>query len=274
MVRFPGLGLAFSIQPVAVNLFGVNLYFYAICIVLGIAVAMILCYQSKEKFGVSFDFVFESLIPAVLIGLIGARIYYMAFNWKNNNLSLFQLFNIRNGGLAIYGGLLTGLIVILIRCKKYKINCLNFLDYVVPFIAIAQSIGRWGNFFNKEAYGTETANLFRMGMMTSNGYQEVHPAFLYESIATLTIFIFLRILQKNRKFKGQIFYFYLFLYGGIRMLIEGIRVDSLMFQNFRISQILSGAIFVVSGIMLLKNGLKWIDKPLKREKLLKKSIKS
>jgi len=260
MIHFPGLGLAFPVQSIAMKILGFNIYFYAICIVLGISVAMILCYQSKENFGVKFEFVLESLIPAVFIGFIGARIYYVAFNWEKYDLSLLQLLNIRNGGIAIYGGLLTGLIVILIRCKKYQINCWDFLDYVIPFIAIAQSIGRWGNFFNKEAYGTETTNLFRMGIMTANGYQEVHPAFLYESIATFAIFIFLRNLQKNRKFKGQIFYFYMLLYGGIRMLIEGIRIDSLMFQNFRISQILSGAIFVVSSIMLLKNRRKCIDK--------------
>ena len=221
-----------------------------------------------------FEFVLESLIYAIFIGVIGARIYYVAFNWKISEISLRNILNVRSGGLAIYGGLIAGGLVIARKCQKNKVNILDFLDYSVPFVALAQSIGRWGNFFNQEAYGTETRNIFRMGIQTIEGYKEVHPAFLYESITTLVIFMILRIMQKNRKFKGQICYLYLFLYAGIRILIEGIRVDSLMLGNFRISQILSIAIFVVSGIMLLKNGLKWIDKPLKHEKLLKKSIKS
>ncbi len=273
MVRFPGFGLSFSIHPIAFRLFGVNVYFYAICIVTGIVVALLLSYRSKEKFGIPFDFLFESLIPSISIGLIGARIYYIAFNWKNSHLSLTEVFDLRNGGLAIYGGLIAGMLVVLKKCKKAKINPFDFLDYVVPFIAIAQSIGRWGNFFNQEAYGTETTHLFRMGISTPEGYQEVHPTFLYESISTLLIFILLRILQKNRKFKGQIFYFYLFLYAGIRMVIEGIRVDSLMFQNFRVSQILSGAIFVFSSIMLLKNRQKSRDNRQDCVKMMKKVYK-
>ena len=124
------------------------------------------------------------------------------------------------------------------------------------------SFGRWGNFFNQEAYGIETTSIFRMGIDTIDGYREVHPAFLYESISTFLIFLILRILQKNRKFKGEIFYFYLLFYSGIRTIIEGIRVDSLMFQNFRISQVLSSAIFVFSSIMLLKKVQKWMHKGL------------
>ncbi len=257
MVYFPTLNLSFKVHPVAFELFGIDIYYYAICIVVGIVLALILCYQSKEKFGIDFDFVLESLMVAVFIGIIGARIYYIAFNWKNHDLSLNTILNIRNGGLAIYGGLLAGGFVLLRKCRKYKVNHLDFLDYIVPFVAIAQSVGRWGNFFNQEAYGSETTNILRMGINTLEGYKEVHPAFLYESIATLLIFMFLKKMQKNRKFKGQICYFYLFLYAGVKMFIEGIRMDSLMLGNFRISQILSVAIFVVSGIILLKKRKKY-----------------
>ncbi len=259
MVYFPGLNLCLKINPIAFNLLGMDIYYYAICIVGGIVVALLLCYQSKEKFGVDFNFVLESLIIAIVIGVIGARIYYVVFHWKNRPMALVELFNFRNGGLAIYGGLLAGGLVIFERCRKFKVNCLDFLDCIVPFIALAQAIGRWGNFFNIEAYGPETSNLFRMGISTLQGYKEVHPTFLYESIATMMIFIGLRNLQKKRKFKGQIFYLYLFFYAGIRMLIEGLRSDSLMLGNFRISQVLSIAIFVVSGIMLLKKIKKYTD---------------
>ena len=259
MIYFPSLNLFFNINPIAFHVFGLNIYYYAVCIVGGMVLSLLLCYQSKEKFGVDFSFVLESLIIAIFVGVIGARIYYVVFHWKNSQISLLDLLNIRNGGLAIYGGLFAGGLVILERCRKFKVNCWDFFDYIAPFIALAQSIGRWGNFFNREAYGTETSNFFRMGISTLEGYKEVHPTFLYESMATMMIFIILRNLQKNRKFKGQIFYLYLFFYAGVRMIIEGLRSDSLMLANFRISQVLSIAIFVVSGIMLLKKIKKYTD---------------
>lgn len=260
MIYFPGFHLSFQINSIAFRIFGINVYYYAICIVVGIVLAIILCYQSKEKFGIKFDFLLESLMIAIIIGLIGARMYYIAFNLKNGQISLKTIFDVRNGGLAIYGGLIAGGLTILYQCKKNKVSSLDFFDYLMPYVALAQSVGRWGNFFNKEAYGTETSHIFRMGIHTIDGYKEVHPAFLYESIWTFLIFIILRILQKNRKFKGEICYFYLFLYAGIRMIIEGIRIDSLMLGNFRISQILSIVIFVVSGIILLKKSRKYIKR--------------
>lgn len=216
----------------------------------------------------------ETLLIAVLVGVVGARIYYALFNWEKYRISPSKIFELRDGGLAIYGGLIAGAVVIFEKCKKKKINPFDFFDYIVPFVAIAQSIGRWGNFFNQEAYGTRTTNIFRMGIQTLEGYKEVHPTFLYESIATFLIFVILRILQKNRKFTGEIMYFYLLLYAGIRSMIEGLRVDSLYLGNFRISQILSCVIFVVSGIMLLKNFRKQKQKEKNYEKLWKKSIKN
>lgn len=257
MVNFPGLGLHLNVPQIAINLFGVNIYWYAICIVLGIVVAFVLGAKSEEKFNVKFDFVFENLTFAIIFGVIGARLYYVLFNLDYYLRNPINILRIRDGGLAIYGGLIVGFIVIFQKCRKRNVNVLDFLDYILPFVALAQSIGRWGNFFNKEAYGTETASILRMGLNTENGYQEVHPTFLYESISTLIIFIILRKMQNNRKFKGQICYFYLFFYSGIRMLIEGVRSDSLMFGNYRISQVLSIVIFVVFGIMLLKKYIKY-----------------
>lgn len=257
MISFPGLNLSFDVKPVAVNLFGVPIYWYAICIVVAIVVALVLCYKSKEKFDIEFDFLFSTLLVAIIFGFVGARVYYVVFNLGKYINSPLKIFNIRDGGLAIYGGLVAGGLVIIHRCKKFKVSRLDFFDYLAPFVALGQAIGRWGNFFNQEAYGTETYNLLRMGINTAEGYKEVHPAFLYESISNFLIFLILRKCQKNRKFKGEIVYLYLFLYSGARMLIEGIRMDSLMFENFRISQILSIAIFVISGIMLLKNYIKY-----------------
>ena len=274
MINFPGLNLSFNVKKIAFSICGIDVYHYAICIVSGIILAMFLSYKSKEKFGIKFEFLLESMMHAIIIGFIGARIYYVTFNYKKYITSPISILNLRDGGLAVYGGLIFGAIVIINRCKKNSINFLDFFDYIAPFISLAQSIGRWGNFFNVEAYGTETTNIFRMGINTLNGYQEVHPAFLYESISTLVIFIVLRISQKNRKFKGEISYLYLFFYSGIRMLIEGVRIDSLRVKNFRISQILSVAIFVVSGIMLLKNYIKYISRNIQGRKWGKKSIKN
>lgn len=262
MVTFPGFNLSFNINPVAFHIFGISIYWYAICIVSGVVLALVLCSRNKTHFGVKFDFIFESLMIALIIGVIGARIYFVMFNWSYYKISLTNTLKLRDGGLAIYGGLIAGGLVILIRCKKFKVSALDFFDSIVPFVALAQSIGRWGNFFNKEAYGIQTTNIFRMGINTVNGYEEVHPTFLYESVWTMIIFLFLIKMQKNRKFKGEISYLYLFLYSGIRMLIEGVRSDSLMLGNFRISQVLSVAIFVVSSIMLLKNYRKYTSKKL------------
>lgn len=253
MIRFPGLSLSLKVPQIALKIFGINIYWYAICIVFGIVLSLILCSKSKENFDIKFDFVFEFLMFAIIFGIIGARLYYVLFNLQYYSKNPIKILYIRDGGLAIYGGLIVGAITILIKCKNRKIDKLDFFDYITPFVAIAQSIGRWGNFFNQEAYGTETTNILRMGINTYHGYKEVHPAFLYESICTLIMFIILRKLQKNRKFKGEICYSYLVLYSGVRMVIENIRNDSLMLGNYRISQVLSIAIFVTFSIILLKN---------------------
>lgn len=169
MIYFPAIKASFSIQPVAFCLFGRKIYFYAICIVLAIIVAMVLAYRSKEKFGVPFEFLLESLIPAIIVGLVGARIYYVIFHLENYQMSkIWKVFSIRDGGLAIYGGLIAGAWVIWKKCQKSKVEVFDFFDYLVPFVAIAQSIGRWGNFFNQEAYGIETTSFFRMGMFTDS----------------------------------------------------------------------------------------------------------
>lgn len=249
LVKFPGLNINLKVPQIAFSVFGIEVYMYAICIVIGIIVAAILCNISKEKFENKFENIFDIGIFSLFFGIIGARIYFIIFNLEYYLNNIKEVFNFRDGGLAIYGGLITGILTAIIICKIKKIDILNVLDYVIPFVALAQAIGRWGNFFNVEAYGYETDIFLRMGIFTSDGYIEVHPTFLYESICTILIFFILRKLQKNRKFKGEIFLLYCILYSGIRFFIEGLRIDSLMFYNFRISQILSIIIFLISIIM-------------------------
>ena len=261
LVRFPGLNIEFNVPRIAFELFGINIYCYAICIVVGIIVALVLCKISKEKFNIEFDKVLEIMFWAMIIGYIGARLYYIIFNLSTYLQEPAKILNFRDGGLAIYGGIIFAGIYIFLKCKKDKINFLDFCDYIIPFLAIAQSIGRWGNFFNKEAYGYETTNIFRMGIYNLSGeYLEVHPTFLYESLYTFIIFLYLKMLQKNRKFSGQILYVYILLYSFIRMFIEGLREDSLMFLKFRISQVLSVIFFVISLMLLFKNNKKFIEK--------------
>lgn len=249
LVKFPGLNINLKVPQIAFSVFGIEVYMYAICIVIGIIVAAILCNISKEKFENKFENILDIGIFSLFFGIIGARIYFIIFNLEYYLNNIKEVFNFRDGGLAIYGGLITGILTAIIICKIKKIDIWNVLDYVIPFVALAQAIGRWGNFFNVEAYGYETDIFLRMGIFTSDGYIEVHPTFLYESICTILIFFILRKLQKNRKFKGEIFLLYCILYSGIRFFIEGLRIDSLMFYNFRISQILSIIIFLISIIM-------------------------
>lgn len=217
---------------------------------------MFLSKLSKEKFEIEYDFVLEILIGSIIFGIIGARLYYVIFNFPNYFYNPQKIFAIRDGGLAIYGAIIAIAIFLIIYCKIRKKNFLDLADYLIPYLALGQSIGRWGNFFNVEAYGEKTTSLLRMGIKTSTGYIEVHPVFLYESIATFIIFIILRIMQKRRKFKGQILYMYFIMYGFIRMFLEGLRVDSLWFGPFRISQILSLLLFIAFLVLFLINNRK------------------
>ena len=256
VVTFPGLNLSFEFSKIAFSVFGISVYKYAVCIVLGIAIALVLCRLNKEKFGIDFEFVLENSILGIFTGIIGARIYYIMFNLEYYINNLGEILNFRNGGLAIYGGLIFGAIAIIVNCKIKKKSALDFFDCIVPFVAIAQCIGRFGNFFNIEAYGYETTSILRMGITTALGYIEVHPTFLYEAVSNLVIGIALIIMQRKRKYCGQILLLYCMLYGLIRFFIEGLRTDSLMFFNFRISQILSIIVFIISAIILVTKNIK------------------
>lgn len=264
VVTFPGLNLSLEVSKVAFTIFGISIYKYAVCIVLGIVLALILCKLAKQKFDVKYNDVLVCTVLGIIFGTIGARLYYIIFNLDYYSQNVSEIFNFRNGGLAIYGGLIIGAIAIYIYCKVKKLNVLNFFDYVIPYVAIAQCVGRIGNFFNVEAYGVQTTSIVRMGIKTIEGYMEVHPVFFYECIATLLIFVILKILQNHRKFEGQIITLYCLLYSGIRFFLEGIRADSLMMFNFRASQIVSLIVFVISLVVLIIN-VKKLKKVSKEE---------
>ena len=251
VVRFPGIGLEFEFSKVAFSIFGVSIYKYAMCIVLGIVVALILARLSKNKYDIDYSFVLENAIIGIIVGTLGARLYYVLFNLDYYLNNLGEIFDFRSGGLAIYGGLILGALAIFVNCKIRKKDVLDLFDYLAPFVALAQSIGRFGNFFNVEAYGYETTTFLRMGKSTMTGYMEVHPTFLYEALATFLIFIILLVIQRKRDFKGQIFFGYCALYAFSRAIIEGLRADSLMFFGLRISQVLSVILLIASVAILV-----------------------
>lgn len=255
-VFFPLINLKLQLSPIAISIGDIHIYWYAILIVSAFVIGIILCKKDDGKYGIKFEDIFDLMLFLIPISIICARLYYVIFNidvYINNPM---QIFNIRTGGLAIYGGIIGALITCIIFCKIRKIHILDMLDYLVPYLALGQAIGRWGNFINVEAYGTATQLPWRMGILENGIYKEVHPTFLYESLVTFAIFILLILIKNKRKYKGQITYIYLVLYSFARMFIEGLRIDSLMLYNLRISQILSLFIFVIFCIIMLYKRVK------------------
>ena len=234
-ITFPVINLKLNISPIAFKILGLEIYWYAIIIVVGMLVAILLCKKKDMLYGIKYQDILDLSIFLIPISIISARLYYILFNLSFYIENVGDIFKIRNGGLAIYGGIIGGLITIAYFTKIKKIYFLDLLDYIVPSLSLAQSIGRWGNFVNMEAYGIETKLPWKMGIIEQGIYKEVHPTFLYESICTFLIFLLLTKLQKKRNFKGQIVAIYLILYGTARAIIECLRADSLILrthQNF------------------------------------------
>ena len=260
VINFEGLGLSFNTNNVLIDIFGIKIYWYSFLIVIGIVISLLLCKKDDGKYNIKFDDILLLFLFMLPIAIISARIFYILFKLDYYIQNPLDMFNIRNGGLAIYGGIIGAVITIIIFCKVKKIKTLDMLDYLAPYLALGQSIGRWGNFFNREAHGIETNSFLRMGIIEDGKYIQVHPTFLYESICTLAIFIFLYNIRNKRKYSGQLTYWYFFLYGIIRAIIEGLRTDSLMLGNLRVSQIISIVLSLTAGIILIYKKVKNEDK--------------
>ncbi|URZ87190.1 prolipoprotein diacylglyceryl transferase [Floricoccus penangensis] len=242
-----------TINPVAFSFGPIQVHWYALFITLGAVLAVILAMREAPRKNIKPDDVLDFILMAFPISIIGARLYYVIFEWSYYSKHLSEIFAIWNGGLAIYGGLITGLIVLIIYCYYKFINVYDFLDVISPGIFLAQAIGRWGNFVNQEAYGKAVDNLdylpkFIQNQMFIDGQYRV-PTFLYESIWNLIGFVIIIILRRIPKFmrRGQIFAFYLIWYGIGRFFIEGMRTDSLMLGPIRVSQIVS-ILILLTGI--------------------------
>ena len=244
---------------VAFNIFGFNVYYYSLCILLGVIVAYILITREGKKQGLPKEFISDLIFYTLIIGILGARVYYCVFNLDYYLANPSEILKIYNGGLAIHGGVIAGFIFVYFYTKKKNVSFIRILDIVAPAVIIAQSFGRWGNFFNQEAHGgiTTYQNLKNMhipefiinGMHIEGKYY--YPTFFFESIWCLIGFIILMIARRNKNLrKGFQIGFYFIWYGIGRFFIEALRTDSLMFFGLKIAQIVS-LIGIIIGIIII-----------------------
>ena len=244
-------------NPVALQLGPISIRWYAICIVSGLILAVYLSMKEAPRKKINPDDIIDFILIAFPLAIVGARLYYVIFEWGYYSQHLGEIFAIWNGGIAIYGGLLTGALVLYLFSRRRLIEPIDFLDIAAPSVMIAQSIGRWGNFFNQEAYGAAVKSLnylpsfIRDQMYIDGSYRQ--PTFLYESIWNLLGFLLILILRRKPQFlrQGEITAFYLIWYGFGRMIIEGMRTDSLMFAGLRVSQWLSMILILVGFAIII-----------------------
>ncbi len=248
-IAFPKLGLEFTVDRF-ISVFGLDIAWYAILISLGFLLAVIYGIKRMPQFGLDSDRAIDAILAGMVGGIIGARLYYVIFSWDQYKDNLLEIFNTRNGGLAIYGGIIGALAFGLLVCKLRKVRILPMLDITALGFLLGQGIGRWGNFINGEAYGAETDSILGM-TIAGVADSPVHPCFLYESIWCLLGFVLLHFYSKRRKFDGEVALFYLIWYGAERAVVEGLRQDSLYLGNLRVSQVLSVLLVIVALIIWL-----------------------
>lgn len=255
-ISFPGLGIEpFELNRVAFTIFGRDIVWYALIICLGMILGVSYATKKVKDYGVDPDTFLDMMLFTIPIGIVGARAYFVIMEFERFD-SFMEMIAIWNGGLAIYGGIIAGLITILIFVKIKKLDLLTILDAAAPGVMIGQMIGRWGNFTNAEAHGGLTDLPWRMGIAYSEGGEAmyVHPTFLYESLWNLVGFLLIHFLiSKIKKFNGTVFCFYLGWYGFGRSLIEQLRTDSLyidLFGNEMRVSALVGTLSVVASVVL------------------------
>ena len=272
-IAFPHLHILLKHVGKRLMIGNFSIAFYGIVIALGMVLAFIFIMKEAKRVGYKQDDFMDLFIFGIIFGVIGARIYYVIFSWDDYKNNLLQIFNIRGGGLAIYGGIIGGTITVIVLCHIKKLNFWKCADVIVFGVLIGQICGRWGNFFNREAFGGYTDGLFAMripidavnraqditaemkaNIVTVTGIDciQVHPTFLYESLFNLCVFLFLLWYRKRKKFDGEIFFLYIGLYGIGRSIIEGLRTDQLLLPgtSIAVSQLLGLCLFVGSAAYL------------------------
>lgn len=269
-IRFVNLGIEIESLPKTFNLFGLEVAFYGLIIAIGMFIAMMLAFHEAKVTGQDVDMYYDFAIWLIVCSVAGARLYYVIFQWDQYKDNLLEIFNLRSGGLAIYGGILTGIITAIVYAKVKKQNFWQLADVAIVSVLVGQMIGRWGNFFNREAYGGYTNGLFAMqirldeagGVVTEEllshlavvdgiSYIQVHPTFLYESLWNLGLFILILIFRRRKKFEGEVFAWYAIGYGIGRFIIESLRTDQLLLPiiNIPVSQVVSIGM-ILAGIII------------------------
>ena len=257
LISFPGLGLELD-PPSTIQLGPLTIHFYGLIIAVGMLMAVLYASKRSKEFGLKEDDLIDGVLWVAPFAIICARLYYCIFEWDQYASNPISILYIWNGGLAIYGGVLGAVIGLSVFCKVRKIKATAMMDVVSLGLLIGQLVGRWGNFMNREAFGAPTDSFLRMGLYnTATGAVEYyHPTFLYESLWNFVGFLLLHFLSKKRKYDGQVALGYVAWYGLGRAFIEGLRMDSLYWGPFRVSQVLAGISCVVAVAVLLWQGFR------------------
>ena len=250
-------------NPIMFTLGNLEIRWYSVLILLAFITAYFVVSKEAKRFGIKKDFTFNMMFWVLVFGIIGARIYYVIFDWASFKDNISEIFKIWHGGLAIHGGIIAGLIVLIVYTKKYKLRTIRYIDFCVVGLIIAQAIGRWGNFFNGEAHGVATTLEHLQALhipdfiikgMYLDGLNYYTPTFFYESVLCLIGFILLIIIRRNKYIKvGDITGLYLVYYGIVRLFIETSRTDSLMFLGFKMAQIISVIMIIIGLIIIIIN---------------------
>ena len=252
-ISFPSLGIEIN-PPRGFPLFNLDIRFYGIIIAVGLLLAVIYGLKRGEQFGLKEDDILDGILGIVPFAVICARLYYCAFSWQDYLADPVSILYIWKGGLAIYGAVIGAFLGVIVFCLIKKVKLAAVLDLVALGFLIGQCIGRWGNFFNREAFGAETESFLRMGLFNtvSGKYEYYHPTFFYESVWNLLGFVALHFLSKMRRYDGQIALGYVAWYGLGRTFIEGLRMDSLMLGSFRVSQLLAAvSCFLAVAVLIV-----------------------
>lgn len=280
-ISFPNLGIYLEDVGKSISVFGFDIAYYGIIIGIGVLAGILMAVHEAKRTNQNPETYYDLALYAVIFSIIGARLYYVIFSWDKYKDNLSSIFNIRQGGLAIYGGVIAAVITVYVFSRVKKLSFGKLVDTAVLGLVLGQIIGRWGNFFNREAFGEYTDGLFAMvlpldavrnsdvtSLMLANlkvidgvAYIQVHPTFLYESLWNVGVLIVLLIWRKHKKFDGEVFLMYLLGYGLGRVWIEGLRTDQLLLPvaGLPVSQLLAGVLIIVSIVGIIigrrKNGV-------------------
>lgn len=272
-IRFPHLGIVIEHLGKSISIFGFDIAYYGIIIGVGMLCGIAMAVHEAKRTGQNPEMYYDFALCAIVSAIVGCRIYYVAFEWPYYSQHPLEIFNLRQGGLAIYGGIIGGFVCMVIFSKIRKASLLLMADTVVPGLLIGQIIGRWGNFFNREAFGGYTDSLFAMQIKRTQvsqsnithdiikhivdidgvSYIQVHPTFLYESLWNVIVLLIILFYTKKKKYDGQLFLIYLLGYGAGRFWIEGLRTDQLLILGTQVavSQVLSATVAIAAAVIMI-----------------------